>query len=91
MQHRVARNGLLYRAEDRLGFQPKGIDALFGARAVSFDLSSVTDIQLTPTLRKLRVTVIADGARHRFIVMDALVVYNDLRSWTPGKERNELS
>jgi hypothetical protein len=47
--------------EDRLGFQPKRIDALFGARAVSWDLSSMTDVQLTPTLRKLRVTVANDS------------------------------
>ena len=84
IQHGVARNGLLYMTEDRLGFQPKRIDALFGARAVSWDLSSMTDVQLTPTLRKLRVTVNTDTGRQRFIVSDAVVVYNDLRSWQPG-------
>ena len=43
--------------EDTLGFEPKRIDALFGARAVSWPLSLVSEVQLTPTLRKLRVTV----------------------------------
>ena len=84
VQHGVARNGLLYMTEERLGFQPKRIDALFGARAVSWDLSSMTDVQLTPTLRKLRVTVTTDTGRQRFIVSDTLVVFNDLRSWQPG-------
>jgi hypothetical protein len=84
VQYGVARNGLLYMTEERLGFQPKRIDALFGARAVSWDLSSMTDVQLTPTLRKLRVTVTTDTGRQRFIVSDALVVFNDLRSWQLG-------
>jgi hypothetical protein len=44
----------------------------------------MTDVQLTPTLRKLRVTVTTDTGRQRFIVSDAVVVYNDLRSWQPG-------
>ncbi|MFZ2057331.1 MAG: hypothetical protein WAV54_07980 [Acidimicrobiales bacterium] len=79
----MARNGLLYMTEDRLGFQPKRIDSLFGARSMSWDLSSMTDIQLTPTLRKLRVTVTTDTGRQRFIVSDALAVFNDLRSWPP--------
>ena len=81
VQHRVARSGLLYRTEDRLGFQPKGIDALLGARAVSWELSSITDVQLKPTLRRLRVTVTTDTGRQRFLTAQALVVYNDLRSW----------
>jgi hypothetical protein len=50
---------------------------------MSWDLSSMTDIQLTPTLRKLRVTVTTDTGRQRFIVSDALAVFNDLRSWPP--------
>jgi hypothetical protein len=85
VQHGVARSGLLYMTADSLGFQPKRIDALFGARAVSWDLSSMTDVQLTPTLRKLRVTFTTGTGRQRFIVSDALVVYNDLRSRQPGE------
>jgi hypothetical protein len=80
----VARNGLLYMTEDSMGFEPKRIDAVFGARALSWSLSSITDIQLTPTLRKLRVTITTDTGRQRLLVSDALVVYNDLRSWQPG-------
>ena len=45
----------------------------------------MTDVQLTPTLRKLRVTFTTDTGRQRFIVSDASVVYNDLRSWQPGE------
>ncbi|MGO9964600.1 MAG: hypothetical protein ACLPUG_14400 [Acidimicrobiales bacterium] len=66
--------------EDTLGFEPKRIDALFGARAVSWPLSSVIDVQLTPTLRRLRVRVITNQGRQRFLVSDAAAVYNDLRS-----------
>jgi len=84
MQHGVARGGVLYVTEDRLGFQPKGIDAFFGAKAVSWDLTSMKDLQLIPTLRKLRVTVTTNTGRQRFIVTDAAVVYNDLRSWQGG-------
>jgi len=84
IQHGVARNGLLYMTEDSMGFEPKRIDAVFGARALSWSLSSITDIQLTPTLRKLRVTITTDTGRQRLLVSDALVVYNDLRSWQPG-------
>ncbi|MGD0874425.1 MAG: hypothetical protein ABSA14_05455 [Acidimicrobiales bacterium] len=84
IQHGVARNGLLYMTEDRLGFEPKRIDALFGAKAASWDLSSLTDIQLTPTLRKLRVTVTTDTGRQRFLVSDGLVVYQDLRPRQSG-------
>jgi uncharacterized protein YndB with AHSA1/START domain len=81
MQHGVARGGLFYMTEEVLGFVPKRIDSLFGAKAVSFNLGTVTDIHLKPTLRKLRVTVVSHGARHRFIVADALVVYQDLQAW----------
>ena len=70
--------------QDRLGFEPKRIDALFGAKAASWDLSSLTDIQLTPTLRKLRVTVTTDTGRQRFLVSDGLVVYQDLRPRQSG-------
>jgi hypothetical protein len=80
IQHGVARGGLVYMTEDKLGFEPKRLDALFGARAVSWPLSSVTDVQLTPTLRKLRVTITTDTGRQRLLVSDALAVYNDLRS-----------
>ncbi|MGA3353544.1 MAG: hypothetical protein ABSD85_10225 [Acidimicrobiales bacterium] len=81
MQHGVARSGLFYMSEETLGFVPRRIDALFGARAVSFELATLTDIQLKPTLRKLRVTVVTDNGRDRFIVADAVVVYQDLQSW----------
>lgn len=84
IQHGVARNGLLYMTEDAMGFEPKRIDAVFGARAGSWSLSSITNVQLTPTLRKLRVTITTDTGRQRFLVSDAFVVYNDLRSWQPG-------
>jgi hypothetical protein len=66
--------------EDALGFEPKRIDALFGARAVSWPLSSVSDVQLTPTLRKLRVRITTEEGRQRFLVSDASAIYNDLRS-----------
>ncbi len=84
MQHGVARGGLFYMTERTIGFRPRGIDALFGARAVDFDLTSVTDIELRPTLRKLRVTVVTAAGRDRFIVSDAMVVYQTLQSWRPG-------
>jgi len=80
IQHGVARNGLLYMTEDGLGFEPKRIDALFGAQAMSWPLASMRNVQLTPTLRKLRVTITTDTGRQRFLVSDASVVYNDLRS-----------
>jgi hypothetical protein len=44
----------------------------------------LTDIQLTPTLRKLRVTVTTDTGRQRFLVSDGLVVYQDLRPRQSG-------
>ena len=81
LQHGVARSGLLYMSEETLGFQPRRIDALFGARAVSFELDAVSDILLKPTLRKLRVTVVTEDGRGKFIVSDAVVVYSDLQSW----------
>jgi hypothetical protein len=81
MQHGVARSGLLYMSEDTLGFEPRRIDAMFGARPVSFDLAAVTDIHLKPTLRKLRVTVESNAGREKFIVSDAMVVFQDLQSW----------
>lgn len=84
MQHGMARSGMFYMSEDALGFQPRGIDAFFGARAVSWPTASVTDIQLKPTLRKLRVTILTVNGRDRLIVSDALVVLNDLRSWRPS-------
>ena len=58
MQHGVARAGMFFMTEELLGFQPRGIDALFGARAFSWSLASLTDIALKPTLRKLRVTLL---------------------------------
>jgi hypothetical protein len=81
MQHGMARGGLLYKTDDRLGFEPRRVDALFGARSRSWDLSSITDVHLKPTLRKLRVTVATDTGRHRFLVSQGAVVFNDLRSW----------
>ena len=85
VQRGIARGGLLFMTEDKLGFQPRGIDALFGARAMSWDLSTMTDVHLKPSLRKLRVTVTTDSGRHRFIVTNALVVFNDLRAWRQGQ------
>jgi hypothetical protein len=84
LQHGVARTGLLYLTEDRIGFRPKGIDFRLGARAVSWELSSLRDIELKPTLRKLRVTLITESGRQRFIVSDARLVYSDLKSWQRG-------
>jgi hypothetical protein len=83
MQHGVARSGLIYMSEETIGFLPRRIDALFGARPVSFELGTVTDIHLRATLRKLRVTVITADRRDRFIVSDAHLVYRDLQSWRP--------
>lgn len=91
MQHGVARGGLLYMTEDALGFVPKRIDALFGAKEVSFDIDTVTDIDLKPTLRKLRVTVVRHGTRDRFIVSDALVVFQDLQAWRRQKTKGAPS
>ena len=64
-QRGIARGGLLFMTEERLGFVPRGIDALFGARAASWELSSITDVHLKPSLRKLRVTVTTDRGRQR--------------------------
>jgi hypothetical protein len=80
MQHGVARTGMFFMTEEMLGFQPRGIDALFGARAFSWSLASLTDIHLKPTLRKLRVTLFTADRRDRLIVSDALVVLHDLQS-----------
>jgi len=80
----MARNGLFYLTEDALGFEPRRIDALFGARAFSWPLSSVQNVQLTPTLRKLRVAITTEAGRQRLLVSDAAVVYNDLRSLKLG-------
>jgi len=80
-QRGLVRGGLLFMSEDRLGFVPRGIDVLLGARAQSWELSAITDVHLKPTLRKLRVTVTADSRRYRFLVADAAVVFNDLRAW----------
>jgi hypothetical protein len=85
MQHGVARGGMFYMTEDTLGFQPRGIDALLGARAVSWSRASLTDIELKPTLRKLRVTLVTADRRDRLIVSDALVVFHALQSWRPGR------
>lgn len=81
MQRRVARGGVLYRDEERLGFVPRGIDRLLGARAMSWELSSITDVSLKPGLRKLRVTVITPQGRQRFIVSNPAVVWGDLNAW----------
>ena len=61
MQAGIARSGLFYMTEQTLGFQPKRIDALFGAKAVSLELASLSEVRLKPTLRKLRVTVAHAG------------------------------
>jgi hypothetical protein len=84
MQHGVARGGMFYMSEDALGFQPRGIDVLFGARAVSWNRESVTGIELKPRLRKLRVTIVTSNGRDRLMVSDALVVFHDLQSWSPA-------
>jgi hypothetical protein len=81
LQRRVARGGVLFRDEHTLGFQPRGIDALFGARTVTWELASITDVALKPTLRKLRVTITTPAGKQRFIVSNPAVVFNDLQSW----------
>jgi hypothetical protein len=81
MQRHIARGGALYRTAKHLGFQPRGIDSLFGARAIEWELASITDVDLKPTLRKLRVTVTTATGKERFIVSDPAVVFNDLQSW----------
>ena len=85
MQHGVARSGLLYMSDERLGFEPRRIDAFFGARPVCFDLSAIDDIHLKPTLRKLRVTVVGPHGREKFIVSDATLVFRDLQSWLASR------
>ena len=81
MQRRIARSGVLYMDERQLGFRPRGLDAALGARSMTWDLSSITDVTLKPTLRKLRVTVTTTEGKQRFIVSDPAVVYNDLSAW----------
>lgn len=80
MQRPVARGGVLYMNEQVLGFQPRGIDALLRARTVTWELSSVIDVSLKPTLRKLRVTVTTTTGKQRFIVSNPAAVFNDLQS-----------
>jgi hypothetical protein len=48
---------------------------------MTWDLSSITDIELKPTLRKLRVTVTTTGGKERFIVSEPAIVFNDLTAW----------
>lgn len=81
MQRRVARSGALFMNEEQLGFTPRGIDKILGARAVTWDLASISDIELKPTLRKLRVTVTTTAGKQRFIVSDPAVVFNELQAW----------
>jgi hypothetical protein len=81
LQRRVARGGVLFMDEQNLVFQPRGIDALFGARTVTWELSSITDVALKPTLRKLRVTITTTAGKQRFIVSNPGVVFNDLQAW----------
>jgi hypothetical protein len=81
LQRHVARGGLLFMDEQKLGFQPRGIDALFGARTLTWELASITDLALKPTLRKLRVTITTPAGKQRFIVSNPAVVFNDLQSW----------
>ncbi len=85
-QRGLVRSGLLFMTVDRLGFAPRGIDVLFGARPQSWELTAITAIKLKPTLRKLRVTVTTDSGRYRFILTDAAVVFNDLRAWRARQE-----
>lgn len=81
MQRPVARGGVLYMNDEILGFQPRGIDSLLGARTVTWELSSITDVALKPSLRKLRVTITTTAGKQRFIVSNPAVVYSDLQSW----------
>jgi hypothetical protein len=89
MQRPVTRGGVLYMNEDILGFRPRGIDTLLGGRAITWDLSSITDVTLKPTLRKLRVTITTDAGKQRFIVSNPAVVFNDLQAWR--KSHGELA
>jgi len=81
MQRPIARGGVLFMDEQRLHFQPRGIDTILGARTVTWELSSITDIALKPTLRKLRVTITTAGGKQRFIVSNPAEVFSDLQSW----------
>ena len=84
MQRRVARGGALYMNAHQLGFRPRGIDTLFGARAVTWELASITDIELKPTLRKLRITITTAIGKERFIVSNPEVAFNELKAWQEG-------
>jgi hypothetical protein len=86
MQRRVARSGALFMNEEKLGFAPRGIDKILGARAVTWNLASISDIELKPTLRKLRVTVTTAAGKQRFIVSDPAIVFNDLQAWCRSHE-----
>ena len=88
MQRPVARGGVLYMDEHVLGFQPRGIDALLRARAQTWELSSITDMKLKPSLRKLRVTITTAAGKQRFIVSNPAVVYNDLQSWRKSHDES---
>jgi hypothetical protein len=81
MQRPIARGGVLFMDEQHLRFQPRGIDAVLGARTVTWELSSITDITLKPSLRKLRVTITTPGGKQRLIVSNPAVVFNDLVAW----------
>jgi hypothetical protein len=81
MQRRIARSGVLYMDESQLGFRPRGLDAALGARPMAWDLSTIVDVTLKPTLRKLRLTVTTTEGKQRFIVSNPAVVYNDLSAW----------
>lgn len=80
MQRPVARGGVLYMNEEILGFKPRGIDTILGARTGRWELSSIIDVTLKPTLRKLRVTVTTATGKQRFIVSNPAVVFNDLNA-----------
>ncbi len=81
MQRPVARGGVLYMDEERLCFRPRGIDTILGARTVEWKLSSITDVALKPSLRKLRITVTTPSGKQRLIVSNPAVVFNDLVAW----------
>jgi hypothetical protein len=83
----IARGGVLYMDEHRLGFTPRRVDALLGAKSMDWELSSITDMGLKPGLRKLRVTVTTPTGKQRFIVSNPEVVWNDLNAWLKKNER----
>jgi hypothetical protein len=80
LQRHRARGGLLYMTDEVLGFAPRGIDAFFGARAVTWELSSISDVALKPSLRKVRVTLETASGREHLIAANAAVVYQELQS-----------